>query len=408
MVSSSLPCLALLAPSAALATLGALGPTVTLRGGGCNAIPPSTPAVVLTCTALATETLCNLNPLCKYATGVVMPTVGLGSSGGCGPDSFGTADGSPCAWYNASSSWFKHGGRAVHDALSYGNQFGVGAAFRDSGLGRTDVFLMTMVPKYLMGFNETLASVEASLAQMQLAHLDLVMVHHRAADISDWPREASIMAAFPNQPKSADGKKAVWGPPPCALADPTWRACQDETWRALTLLKKQGKVRAIGVSNWPIASLQRMEALGQELPAVNQVEVHIGYHENDLIDFCRQRGILVQAATPLARSLPQLVKLGADPTVSTLAAKYKKSPAQVALRFLLELGVAPIPSAKTLAYQLENLDVFDFALTPAETAALGKLTFPCRGNAADGLQKCWADPSSMMCQYANGSTFHCP
>ena len=341
--------------------------------------------------------------------GVEMPSVGLGSSGGCGPDSMGTPDGSPCKWYNASLQWFKQaGGRAVHDALSYGNQYGLGAAFRASGLARADAFLMSMVPKYLMGFNETLASVEASLAQMQLAQLDLVMVHHRCHDISDWPRETAIMAAFPAQPKSADGTKAVWGQPACARADPTWRTCQDETWAALTLLKKQGKVRAIGVSNWPIASLARMESLGQELPAVNQVEVHVGYHENDLIEYCAARGIVVQAATPLARSLKQLVVHGADPTVTALATKYGKSVAQISLRFLLELGVAIIPSSDDLAYQLENVNLFDFALAPKEVVALGRLAFPCRGKAADGLQKCWADPSAMMCAFANGSTFHCP
>ena len=64
-----------------------------------------------------------------------------------------------------------------------------------------------------------------------------------------------------------------WGPPPCALADPTWQTCQDEGWKALVQLKKAGKIRAIGVSNWQVANLRRMHALGQEMPAVNQVSV---------------------------------------------------------------------------------------------------------------------------------------
>ena len=345
----------------------------------------------------------------RLRSGIEMPSIGLGSSGGCGPDSFATADGSPCGEYNATMLWFGNGGRAVHTALSYCNQFGVGAAYHASGLKREDVFLMSMVPKFLMGYNETRASVEASLKQMQLERLDLVMLHHRAADVSDWPREICPMDAFPHQPtarsKETNRTVALWGPPPCATADPSWRQCQDESWRALLELKAEGRVSAVGVSNWPISSLQRMEALGQELPEVNQVEVHVGWHEDDLIDYCHARGIVVQAASPLARFAPAIV--GA-PAVLAAAAAHRKSPAQILLRYLIERGVAPIPSAHSSAYQRENLAVLQFQLDAHEVAALGGVVGGCRGKAADGLAKCWADPSTMMCRHHNGSTFHCP
>ncbi len=340
--------------------------------------------------------------------GVEMPSVGLGSSGGCGPDNFNTPDGSPCAEYNATKLWFSLGGRAVHTALSYCNQYGVGAAYRHSGLPRDSVFLMSMVPKYLMGYNETIASVRASLDQMDVKFMDLIMLHHRAADVSEWPREVCAMKSFPDQPRNKTSGNAIWTAPACALEDPTWRRCQDESWRALLDMRDVGLVRAVGVSNWPLSSLRRMEALGFELPAVNQIEAHIGYHEDDLIEFCASRGIVIQAATPLARSLPALVELGADKIVTQIAEKYKKSPAQVSLRYLVDRGIAPIPSAHTAQFQRENLDIFDFSLDADEVKALGAVVANCRGSAALGLTKCWADPNTMMCRYANGSTFHCP
>lgn len=183
---------------------------------------------------------------------------------------------------------FKLGGRGAHDALSYCNQYGLGKSAGDfivetDGVERKDLFLMSMVPKFLMGYNETKQAVAASLAQMNVSYLDLVMVHHRAADVADWPRTACQMRAFPNGSISwmtEDATNSIWGIPPCAQHenDPTgnWLQCQDQTWAALTELKKAGKIRAIGVSNWQISNLKRMLELGQELPAVNQIEAHVG------------------------------------------------------------------------------------------------------------------------------------
>lgn len=85
-----------------------------------------------------------------------------------------------------------------------------------------------------------------------------------------------------------------------------------------------------------------------------------------------------------------------------------QSVAQISLRFLLEKGIAAIPSASTAVYMLENLNVHDFGLTVEETVALSKLAIPCRGDNSLGLQKCWADPAVMICMHANGSQFHCP
>eukprot|EP01051_Picozoa_sp_SAG22_P021500 SAG22_NODE_4767_length_1170_cov_1.107376_2_plen_280_part_00 len=215
-----------------------------------------------------------LGPTVMLTGNVPMPSIGTGSMGGCGPDSFGTPDGSPCGQYNMTLMYLKNGGRALHDALSYGNQYGTGKAVADAqkllGIKRQEVFMMSMVPREMMGYELTKLAVNASLSQLQTDYIDLVMFHHRAADISDEPLSMKPMKALPQH---QDG---TWGPPDCALADPTWQTCQDEGWRALVELKKAGKIRALGVSNWMLSNLKRMKALGQELPAVNQVEAHIG------------------------------------------------------------------------------------------------------------------------------------
>lgn len=151
-----------------------------------------------------------------------------------------------------------------------------------------------------------------------------------------------------------------------------------------------------------------MKSLKQELPTVNQIEQHIGWHDDEMLEWCASNGVVVQAATPLARSLPALVKVGGNPTVSAIAKKYGKTPAQVSLRFLIEKGVTMVPSATSAEYQAENLDIFGFELTEEEVAELGQVSAPCRGNPADGLAKCWADPGDMMCGTPEGRMFHCP
>eukprot|EP01062_Namystynia_karyoxenos_P059928 TRINITY_DN51352_c0_g1_i1.p1 TRINITY_DN51352_c0_g1~~TRINITY_DN51352_c0_g1_i1.p1 ORF type:complete len:371 (+),score=114.84 TRINITY_DN51352_c0_g1_i1:77-1189(+) len=350
-----------------------------------------------------------LGPTVRLRGGVEMPTVGLGNGGGCHPDPDGTERLS-CPSYNVTLSAIGVGYRAFHDALSYCNQAGLGAAVRDAvqlgKLRRSEAFLMSMVPKFLMGYNQTKGAVAASMRQMGVDYLDLVMLHHRAADIADWPRKVCVMRDYPDVPVSEG--HALWGPPPCALADPTWQTCQDESWRALLELRDAGTIRAVGVSNWRTENLRRMQRLGQELPAVNQVEAHIGWHDDELIDWAAANGVVIQAATPLGRGMPALVSPGGDPAVSAAAGRLNVTPAQVSLRWLLDRGVAVIAAASSEQYQRENLAVHGFRLNAAEVAQLGLLTPRCRGDPADGLAKCWADPAAMICRWSNGSTFHCP
>lgn len=363
--------------------------------------------------AMAIASARPLGPTVMLRGGVEMPTVSLGSSGGCHPDPDGTE--ASCSIYNATLLAVKNGYRGFHDALDYCNQAGLGAALKDSGVDRKQLFVMSMVPVYLMGYNETYAAVKTSLAQLQVDSIDLMMVHHRAADCHEWPEKVSSMKdypdnwAYPGSPTNALGS-AQWLPPVCALQDSSWLLCQDETWRALTELKAAGKLRAIGVSNWMVSNLKRMKALGQELPAVNQVEVHVGWADQELLDWSAENGVVTQAATPLARSHPIIVKPGANPVVTALATKYGKQPAQICLRFLVDKGVAMIPNSAVSEYQQQNLAIFDFQLEPNELIALANIAFPCQseGNPTTSY-KCWQDPASVMClNSTTGAMYHCP
>merc|ERR1712046_87609 len=136
-----------------------------------------------------------------------------------------------------------------------------------------------------------------------------------------------------------------------------------------------------------------MKDLGQELPAVNQIEQHIGWWDQEMIDWCAKNGVVVQAATPLARANAALLGPGdkADKIVRDIASKYNKTNAQVALRFLVEKGVAAIPHSTNAKYQTENRAVFDFQLTEQEVKALGTVVFSCR--TCDNCFKCWGDPA---------------
>lgn len=133
-----------------------------------------------------------------------------------------------------------------------------------------------------------------------------------------------------------------------------------------------------------------------------------------MLQYCAENGILVQAATPLARSMPELVDVGGHPVVTAIATKYNKSPAQISLRYLLELGVSPIPNAKSAEYQKENINLFDFKLTPDEIKALGRIAVLCRKHCTTNngtsyyCHKCWGDPAGIMCGRDDGSMFHCP
>jgi diketogulonate reductase-like aldo/keto reductase len=261
----------------------------------------------------------SLNSLAAHAVlndGSRMPWVGLGV--------YRIAAGKPClrAVAHALSVGYRH----IDTAALYGNEEDVGRAVRESGIAREQVFVVTKLWNSEQGYASAIKACNESLARLKLDYLDLYLIH--------WPEP---------------GKRL-------------------DSWRALVELRKQGKCRSIGVSNYTIAHLEELMAHSDVAPSVNQVEFSPFLFQRELLDFCRTHAIQLEAYCPLTRG----EKLG-DPVVTKVARRHRKTPAQVLLRWALQHEVAVIPKSGQPARITENADLFDFALDTRDMAALDAL-----------------------------------
>lgn len=220
------------------------------------------------------------------------------------------------------------GYRHLDTAAMYGNEEGVGEAVRSAGLPRDELFVTSKVWKDDNGFDATLRAFDASTARLGLDRLDLYLIH--------WP--------VPSTDRYV------------------------ETWRALIRLQDEGRVRSIGVANFHAHHLDRLIDETGVAPVVNQVELHPWLPQADLRAYDEERGIRTEAWSPLARG-----RVLGTPLLDDLAAKHGRTPAQVVLRWHLELGNVVIPKASSPERLRENLDVFDFALDDDDLAAMATL-----------------------------------
>ncbi len=223
----------------------------------------------------------------------------------------------------------REGYRSIDSAAGYHNERGVGEAIARSGLPRGEVFVTTKVPNDAHGFDRALRAFDASLDLLGLDYVDLYLIH--------WPR--------PHQDRYV------------------------ETWRALEKIYADGRAKAIGVSNFHIPHLQRVLDETDVVPAVNQIELHPYLTQRELRAFHAEHAIVTEAWSPLARG----GRLLADPVVTTIAEKYARTPAQIVLRWHIQLGNMVIPKSVTPARISENIDVFGFELAPDDVDAIADL-----------------------------------
>lgn len=224
---------------------------------------------------------------------------------------------------HAVSYALQQGYRLVDTASFYGNEKEVGEGVRQSGLPREEVFITTKAWVAELGYEKTKAACEASMERLGVDYIDLYLVH--------WP----------------------------ALDD--WRG----GWRAMQELYRQEKVRAIGVSNFPVHLLEEIKASGWMLPMVNQVELHPAYNRPDIRAWCDGNGVAVQAWSPMDRGRYQ-----ENAVVREIGVRHDKTVAQVLLRWDLQLGVCTIPKSVKEARIKENADIFDFELSDDEMKTL--------------------------------------
>jgi 2,5-diketo-D-gluconate reductase A len=217
------------------------------------------------------------------------------------------------------------GYRHIDTAAAYRNEKGVGAALAASGLPREDYFVTTKLWNSQQGHDSTLAAFEASLDRLGLDHVDLYLIH--------WP--------VPTQGRLVD------------------------TWRAFERIHGEEAARTIGVSNFRIEDLQLLERETETWPTVNQVELHPRLQQAELRAWHAEHGIATEAWSPLAQGA-----LLDDETIAAVAEDHGKTPAQVILRWHLQLGNVVIPKSVTPERIRENIDIFDFTLSGEELEAI--------------------------------------
>ncbi|WP_068792265.1 aldo/keto reductase [Brevibacillus laterosporus] len=255
----------------------------------------------------------NLQDTTALHNGIKMPWFGIGV--------FKVEEGSELV--AAVKSAIKHGYRSIDTAAIYGNETSVGQAIHEgiheANISREDLFVTSKVWNADLGYEATLAAFETSLNKLGLEYLDLYLIH--------WPVKGKYK----------------------------------EAWRALEKLYKDGRVKAIGVSNFQIHHLEDLMGEAEIKPMINQVEFHPYLTQKELITFCRTHDIQMEAWSPLMQG--QLLD---NPVLQEIADKHGKTVAQVILRWDLQHGVVTIPKSTKEHRIVENASVFDFELTQEE------------------------------------------
>jgi methylglyoxal/glyoxal reductase len=258
----------------------------------------------------------NLQDTTTLHNGVKMPWFGLGV--------FKVQEGSEVV--ESVKAALRNGYKSIDTAAVYKNEEGVGQAIKEAGVPREDLFITTKVWNADQGYETTLQAFETSMDKLGLDYLDLYLIH--------WP---------------VAGK-------------------YKETWKALEKLYKDGRVRAIGVSNFHVHHLKDLMADAEIKPMVNQVEYHPHLAQIELLQFCKAEGIQMEAWSPLKQG-----ELLTEPTIVEIAEKHEKSPAQVILRWDLQNEVVTIPKSIKEQRIIQNADIFDFELTAQDMDRLNSL-----------------------------------
>ncbi|HEX5984613.1 MAG TPA: aldo/keto reductase [Solirubrobacterales bacterium] len=232
------------------------------------------------------------------------------------------------------------GYRHVDTAAVYGNEEGVGAAVAATGVRREDVFVTTKLWNSSQGYDRALRAFDKSLERLGSGYVDLYLIH--------WP--------LPSKDLFLD------------------------TWRAFERIKEEGGARSIGVSNFRIEDLERLEQEAEQLPTVNQIELHPRLQQPDLRAWHADHQIATEAWSPLAQG-----DLLRDGTIETVAAHHHRSPAQVILRWHLQIGNVVIPKSSNPERIRQNFEVFDFELSEDDMAAIERL---------DADERTGGDPST--------------
>lgn len=231
---------------------------------------------------------------------------------------------------NAISVGYKH----IDTASYYGTEESIGIAIEEMNIKRDEIFITSKVWNDDRGYDKTIKSFEKSIKKLKLNYIDLYLIH--------WP---------------ADINKY-----------PDWEDINKSTWRALVDLYKSKKIKLIGVSNFKIKHLRTL--IDQEIvPMVNQIEYHPGFIQSDVVDFCKENNILVEAWSPFAFG-----KVFKNDVLINLSKKYNRPISQICIKWCLDNNIIPLPKANSIEKMRENLDIDNFMLESDDILKINKIT----------------------------------
>ena len=239
--------------------------------------------------------------------------------------------------YQAVLEALKAGYRHIDTAAIYRNEESVGRAIQDSGIPREEIFVTSKLWNTNHNYEQTRQDFEESLEKLGLDYLDLYLIH--------WPN------------------------PKLLRENDQWKIRNSEVWRAMEDLYQEGKIRAIGVSNFLPHHLDALLETVKILPAVNQVRLAPGVYQEEVVDYCREKGILLEAWGPFGQG-----ELFDQEEVKEIAARHEKSVAQIALAWSLAEGFLPLPKSVTTSRIKSNLDCFGIELSQEEREILKRIT----------------------------------
>lgn len=258
----------------------------------------------------------------KLNNGVLIPQPGFGT--------FLTPDGETAV--NAVRCAIEQGYRHIDTAAVYGNEVSVGEGIRQGGVPREELFVTSKVWNTERGYETTLRAFDKTLKDLGLDYLDLYLIH--------WPA---------NTLQFGDAADSI----------------NQETWRALEKLYNEGMIRAIGLSNFMPHHLEAVLQKAEVMPAVDQIEYHPGFLQQECVDYCKEKGIVVEAWSPLGRGSVLF-----DELLMGLAEKYGSTVAQLVVRWVMQKGIVPLVKSITPSRIEENYQVFDFQIMDEDMALI--------------------------------------
>jgi diketogulonate reductase-like aldo/keto reductase len=260
----------------------------------------------------------------KLSNGVEIPCIGFGT--------WQTPNGEVAV--SSVLSALQAGYRHIDTAQGYGNEESVGTAVKKSGIDRKEIFITSKLNNSEHGYQKTLDAFEETMKKLDMDYIDLFLIH--------WPN-------------------------PIAFRD-HWQEANAGTWKAFEELYNAGRIRSIGISNFHPHHIEELMKTATIAPMVNQIRLCPGDTQDEVVDYCRSRNMLLEAYSPLG-----VGKIFDVPEMQTLAEKYGESIAQICIRWSLQRGYLPLPKSVTPARIKENAEVFDFELSADDVQLIADL-----------------------------------